>query len=64
MSSISEEDKKIFFDNLHVVQKNYSYILREKNFKDAEDYKKDRVKRYIIENKDKLLELRKVLGIS
>lgn len=58
MNSITQEDKNIFFEGLHLIQEGYNEIFVSKSFKDAEDYKFEMMKKYIDQNKEKLLRLR------
>jgi len=63
MSKITEKEKKLFFDDLTVIRRQYSYFLITKGFDVAEEFKKKYIKEYILENKNKLLNLReKIYG--
>jgi len=58
MSKITDEDKKLFFDDIHPIQGQYNIMVRYKSFEEAEAYKENAIKHYILSVRDKLLKLR------
>jgi len=58
MNNLTEEEKKIFFKDLHQVQRRYNQLIDKESFKEAEEYKKNRMRQHILINKEKLLKLR------
>lgn len=59
MSNLTDDDKKLFFDNIHYIQKQYNVVIEELGFDVAEIYKQDEIREYLKVNKDTLLEIRK-----
>ena len=59
MSNLTDDDKKLFFDNIHYIQKQYNVVIEELGFDVAEIYKQDEIREYLRVNKDTLLEIRK-----
>jgi len=55
MNKITEEDKKLFFDNIHYIQKKYNELIKDKGFDYAEKYKQEEIRKYLKINKEALL---------
>jgi len=59
MLKLEEEEKKLFFEDLTEVRRQYSFFLVTRGFVLAEEFKKKYMRRHILENKEKLISLRK-----
>jgi len=56
--NLTDREKKLFFENIQSIQKKYDFIYKEYSFQDAEEYKKEAIRKYLHTHKDKLLALR------
>ena len=61
ISNLTDSDKKLFFENMAEIQKEYDRLYKEESFLKAEEFKKTKVKEYLIGNKKELLSLRERL---
>jgi len=61
MLKILKTDKDIFFKKVKEIQKKYIIIYHNKGFDEAESFKVNEVKKHILKNKKRLIELKKEL---
>jgi len=58
MLKITEEEKKLFFEDITPIRRQYNFFIVTKGFIFAEEFKKTYIREYILKNKDRLLNLR------
>jgi len=61
--NISKKEKDIFFKNIIPIKDRYNQLLK-KSFTIAEEYKKEAIREYLLNNKEVLLNLKKRLEIT
>ncbi len=61
MNSLTKDDKKIFFEDIHEIKKEYELLIKKKSFSEAEQYKRLKIREHILKNIKNLIEIRERL---